>query len=114
MKDNNLEEKGYPIAIIVPYMIPHDDLGATEKYVLGFFLSNFTNRKTYERKKNVKWCKGTLQTIFHLGRRQLDTILESLQEKGYLDNNPIPNIGTVFTLNYKGLEIYNAIYKPTY
>lgn len=98
--------------ITAPCIIPHDDLGATEKYVLGFFLSNFTDRKTYERKKNVRWSKSTLQKMFHLGRRQLDTILASLQEKGYLDNNPITNRGTVFTLNYKGLELYEEIYKP--
>lgn len=110
MKDN-LQEKGYTITI-TPYKTPYNDLNLTESVMLGFLLESFTDRKTFKCKKAVRWSKSTLQTKLHLGRRQLDTILKSLQEKDYLDINPIANLGTIFTLNDKGLEVYNEIYAP--
>lgn len=104
-------QEGYAITI-VPYKTPYNDLNFKESAVLGFLLGNFTDRKTFKRKNELRWHKNGLRKIFGYGTRLFDAILESLQEKGYIDNIPIQNQGTIFTLNDRGVQVYEDIYKP--
>lgn len=113
MKDNNLElGKDF---IIIPTTTPYKDLNFKEYSMLGFILSFFTDSNTNNIRKNIALSKKLLKRIFNYGTTLIVAkILASLKEKGYLDYNSSQNKETVFTLMPKGLEVYNAIYKPIY
>lgn len=99
------------VIIKLPLRTPYNDLTFRESSMLGLLLSDF-NTSNHKPKEHITWNKNTLRTIFNYGSNVLDRILKSLKEKEYIDNSS-QNKATVFTLMSKGLEAYNAIYKPT-